>query len=164
MMKCEKVQDFILSDYLDEQLDSKRTLAVEKHLAQCEQCRELAQEVKEKVGPLLKEERRSSPPASLWSSIEKDIEARPAKSPQRFFWVCWKPSLRPWTPQWNPLWVFVLCLMIMAGVVRYQQQVRTVNKYLTEQVDFLALISWDDPLFYYLGELSPGAWWGSLWI
>ena len=41
-MKCKKIQEIILTDYLDGQLDEKQRSSLGRHLAECKSCKEFS--------------------------------------------------------------------------------------------------------------------------
>ena len=75
-MKCEKIQELILMDYLDGEMGAEQLEQVEKHLTACAHCREFETMAKQTVfEPFMNVERVSSP-ESVWYQIKKTIEVK----------------------------------------------------------------------------------------
>jgi predicted anti-sigma-YlaC factor YlaD len=80
-MNCKTIQDLLLTDSLDNELDSRQQKLAEDHLATCSACREFALTVKNTVQVPFDNARRPEPPAYLWKNIQSMIEeerSRPA--------------------------------------------------------------------------------------
>ncbi len=73
-MKCRKVRDLILTDYLDGQANEEQKKNVEKHLASCKLCNEYELAVKKAAfDPFINAERQN-PPEAAWHKIKEQIE------------------------------------------------------------------------------------------
>lgn len=79
-MKCDKIKELILTDYVDGQLEAAEKVRLEEHLKACSACHEFAQTVqKELVTPFADLDRPEVPPA-VWQNIrtaiapEEDVE------------------------------------------------------------------------------------------
>ncbi len=80
-MKCDKVRDYILTDYVDGQLEGSLKSRLEEHLTACSSCREFAQSVqKELVAPFGGLEKPEVPPA-VWQNIKSAIAAEAEPEP-----------------------------------------------------------------------------------
>lgn len=73
-MECKRMEERILTDYIDGNLKGPALEEVESHLKTCASCRALASEVKA-AGGLFKAASRENPPPYLWSRIRSGIEA-----------------------------------------------------------------------------------------
>jgi predicted anti-sigma-YlaC factor YlaD len=74
-MKCERIQELILTDYLDEQLSADQKKHIDQHLSGCAHCRLFAQTARQTAfEPFVKAE-RLQPAASVWEGIKEQIEA-----------------------------------------------------------------------------------------
>lgn len=73
-MKCEKIKDLILTDYVDGYLDTNVQEQVEAHLKTCTTCHEFAQSVqKQLIAPFSNLETKEAPEA-VWQNIKATIE------------------------------------------------------------------------------------------
>ena len=106
-MKCEKVKELVLTDYVDGQLEMAEKARLEEHLKTCAGCHEFAQSVeKELVAPFAGLERPEVPPV-VWQNIRTAIV--PEEEPKQAWtavirFLEYLKSLRP-------------ALLILAGVV-----------------------------------------------
>ena len=145
-MKCEKVRDLILTDYLDGRMaeDDKREL--ELHLAGCSRCRELSAATKKVVaGPFSKAE-RVSPPESVWHDIRDTIKAGErgiARRPAADFLGKLRSFLAFPRPAFAVATVAV-AILLAVFIARLPAEKRVVlNDYLDEQVTFLVSLDTD---------------------
>lgn len=117
MDNCKKFQDLILTDYIDGEFDQSAKAELDAHLAECADCRRLAQEVKrDSVAPFESLEREAVP-GDLWASIKERISSeRPSPSSEFIGRLT-----RALSPQWAP--AFVLTTLIVIGVLFYNQRI-----------------------------------------
>jgi anti-sigma factor RsiW len=81
-MKCDKVQEFLFTDYIDGLADKETEARIDEHIAGCPKCRE----VKEAIAATrasLKSVKREGPPGHIWYRLKEAIlsgkqEERPA--------------------------------------------------------------------------------------
>lgn len=74
-MNCERIQDLILTDYLDDQMDKSQKKYLEEHLSSCPQCMEFARIAKKAAFEPFVNAEKLSPPGSVWSNIQGSILA-----------------------------------------------------------------------------------------
>lgn len=74
-MNCEKIQDLILTDYLDGEMDEKQKRVILQHLANCVDCQDFALTVQKTVIELFNNVEKVNPSESLWYKIKWLIEA-----------------------------------------------------------------------------------------
>ena len=72
-MKCKKIQDIIITDYIDNELDVKTRAVIDGHLAVCKGCRNLQESLTAVVRPL-RDAGPSFPPDFLWRKIKNGLE------------------------------------------------------------------------------------------
>ena len=83
-MDCEKIQELILTDYLDGEMDGKERKSLEEHLARCSACKEFARVAKKSVFEPFLHLEKPEPPESVWWKIKESILAKEqAKTNQR---------------------------------------------------------------------------------
>ncbi len=73
-MKCDNVQELILTDYLDGQVNEEQKKNIEKHLASCVHCREYELVARETVITPFNNTEKLSPPKATWDKIRNQIE------------------------------------------------------------------------------------------
>ena len=145
-MKCEKVRDLILTDYLDGRMAEGDKRELELHLATCNRCREFSAAAKRVVAEPFNTAERVSPPESVWHNIRDTIKAGErviARSPVadfldklKSFLVFPKPAFAVATVA-----VAVLLAVFIARLPAEKQVV--LNDYLDEQVTFLVSLDTD---------------------
>ncbi len=148
-MDCARVQDYILTDYLDGCMRGEAKEELEAHLLQCPRCREFASQARQEVIEPFEQIEREQTPETVWANIKESLEEREAL-PDVFH------SFRPWPDILKklviprPAWVLasLLFLVIMTFVVRQhslnQTYVETQSK---EHVEYLAfMIGYPDSL------------------
>jgi len=74
-MKCEQIQELLLTDYLDGQLDGEGLKSIEQHLSDCPGCREfLAVARKITVEPFYSSKKVFLSQEDVWHRIKQQIE------------------------------------------------------------------------------------------
>jgi len=75
-MNCKKVQELILTDYLDNEMPQDKQKELENHLASCAECKEfLALAKKAAIEPLANSKIANLFQDIIWSKIQKEIQA-----------------------------------------------------------------------------------------
>lgn len=137
-MKCEKIRDLILTDFLDDQLSSGIKKKVESHLDQCVQCREFLHSLQEAAVLPFKQAQESLPPEFVWQRIKAGIsgiplpERAPVQAPGGFFgWLAHAP--RP---------VYVLAaLLVLVSAFFIRGRINTRNSGQAEYAEYYASLS-----------------------
>ena len=73
-MNCKKIEELILTDYIDGNLKAEALREVGAHLASCPNCRKLAAEAVS-AGKLFTGLKKEEPPADLWYKVRAEIAA-----------------------------------------------------------------------------------------
>lgn len=126
-MNCNRIQELILTDYLDGIIKEGPKKQVEDHLARCPQCLEFARTARKTAFESFERLEKTEPPAHLWSRIENAImeENRPVvdQSPS------WIERLKLVFANPRPVVAFVavLALFIAAGTVRQFEIQKTAD-------------------------------------
>lgn len=94
-MKCKKIQDIIITDYIDNELDGKARAVIHCHLAACKACREFLGSLTAVVKPF-RDAEPSSPPDFLWGKIKAGLEREIAPGD----YIGLKDILSIFRPQW----------------------------------------------------------------
>jgi len=72
-MKCKKMQDLIMSDYIDGELKGYLLKKVQDHLASCPECKQFEQSLQQEAIAPFKEAGQIKPPESVWEQIKGTI-------------------------------------------------------------------------------------------
>lgn len=73
-MKCKKVKDIILTDYLDEQLNEDQKKNIKEHLSSCGICRVYELAVRKRVIEPFNNVEKQNPPEAAWHKIKEQIK------------------------------------------------------------------------------------------
>ena len=78
-MNCKKIQDLILTDYLDDQISEKEKRPIEEHLSHCRFCRDFAAAARKVGAGLFTNLDKVGPPEFVWRRIRENIIAQQRK-------------------------------------------------------------------------------------
>lgn len=134
-MKCNQIQEFILTDYSDGQLEGEALKNVEQHLLSCPQCREFSAAVRQlSVEPFLKSNRPVPSQENVWRRIREGIEAEPspAYSPDPLSDTISKLKQIVWMPRPALALLAVAVIVLITAV-----QLRTVGREKAAQMKFM---------------------------
>ena len=84
-MDCKKLQDRLLTDYLDKELGAIERAGVDGHLAGCSECREFFGALQRVAVAPFKEAQEIQPEEIVWRRIQAQIEAERAHSESGFW-------------------------------------------------------------------------------
>ena len=85
-MDCKRIKTWILTDYLDGELDTAKCQALEDHLKNCRACANLLQNAKNTlVKPFENKKHFWTEQEFLWSRIKTKIEKEPKQYPGMIF-------------------------------------------------------------------------------
>lgn len=76
-MDCKKIEEVILTDYIDGKVTGTRLKDIEAHLASCTRCRSLASSLAA-VSAELQKTKRMEPPSEVWEKIRAEVDRGPA--------------------------------------------------------------------------------------
>ncbi len=78
-MRCKRIREIILTDYVDGTLKGDGLREVESHLGSCAECRRLAEEARS-ASSIFKAAPRHEAPPGVWNAIREAISTGPVKS------------------------------------------------------------------------------------
>ncbi len=81
-MNCERVKEFILTDYTDGQLSAQWQEEIKTHVDHCAACRDFAQEVKAQLITPFHQLPVEKPSESVWLAIKANIQPVANEEPQ----------------------------------------------------------------------------------
>jgi predicted anti-sigma-YlaC factor YlaD len=73
-MKCDKVQEFLFTDYIDGILDKETVVSIDKHIEECSKCREVKEAVMA-TSTALKSAKREEPPSYIWHRVKEAVKS-----------------------------------------------------------------------------------------
>ena len=112
-MDCKRVEELILTDYIDAGLTGPALADVEAHLASCSRCRELAS-VLASMGTLFRKAGRKEPPPELWQKIRAEFTLHPNEVSGAGLVLPW---LREWFVRLRPALVAITAAAIIFAVL-----------------------------------------------
>jgi anti-sigma-K factor RskA len=144
-MQCEKFQELILTDYLDDELNVLQHQEIESHLAACPHCRAFAQNAKIALVDPFDQLERIEPSVRVWKNIKEAIgkDANPAVREDPF--DLWE-TLRRLFPLPRPVLVMatfaVMAVMVLTVFLKQNNQTLVVQVE-EEQATYLAYLMED---------------------
>ena len=137
MNNCEKFKDLILTDYIDQELDSQGKSELENHLKICSHCRDFLQEVKNDVSQPAETMDRQPVPERIWTAIKQRIEAEEQSNPHHIgFWQRLRESFS--FPQLSTVFGAMALLTIFLAGNFYNQGIKQARE--KAQVEYLAYV------------------------
>ncbi len=136
-MNCKKIQELILTDYLDGQIDGKAKESLEEHLARCPDCGEFARVAKKSVFEPFLHIKKPEPPESVWLRIKELLLAKEQQKTNLLmdFWEKLSASIP------NPVLAFatVLTFILMVGTLNQFKTNPQINT--SEQEEYLTQLT-----------------------
>lgn len=145
-MKCENIQELLMTDYLDGECRGEGGLRVKNHLDECETCRSFYETVL-KSAAVLRKGGELSPPEAVWLRIRESLEAGQSRAPDFGELLrkvtaaagAFRQHLSDMIPR--PVLGAALPVMILAAVLVFKQPAanwQPAQEYLEEQLFYLA--------------------------
>jgi hypothetical protein len=75
-MRCEKIKELLLTDYIDDSIDINLKEGFNSHIAGCRACRDYKIKIDKGFLPLFKEPKVNFPQDEVWQNIKTSIEDR----------------------------------------------------------------------------------------
>lgn len=148
VMKCEKAQELILTDYMDAELGEEHRREVDEHMRVCAACREFGALAREKNVQLLANVRKEEPPAYLWEGIRERIASeakeRSGILPDTVKFI--REALLSLVKIPRPVIAFAAAAIVIVAVmvVGPVTQRLAVNEYLDDQAAFIVRLGTDE--------------------
>ncbi len=137
-MNCEKIQELILTDYLDGEMDAKWKEELEAHVSECSACKEFVTAVgKSAFEPFLKAQIQR-PPEHVWNKIKENILSAPQEKPNVLaeIWSHFQNAVL--IPKPALAFAMVLLLIIGAGTMKHVTNHSQFNT--ADQVEYFAQV------------------------
>ena len=131
-MKCERVREKLLTEYVDGRASETIKMEVERHLNGCGECREYYQTLKEKVVSPLQEAGPMEAPEKVWEGVrDRIIQRELDKEKVPVFFGMRKPVMA--------LVSVVVLMALVFGGAKYMQYEKdnALNDYLEGEASFL---------------------------
>ena len=146
-MECKKLQDRLITEYLDEELDSEENAEVERHLTACSDCRGFFKAVQGSAVTPFKEAGEMQPDSAVWQRIHEKIEAKQSRSANGFRKLAdaFIPLLRMPQPVFRVALATALILVAVVFARWPSSYVDPVYGYLSEQMTFMGELGSGNP-------------------
>jgi anti-sigma factor RsiW len=137
-MRCEKIQELILTDYMDRELAEKGVREVDAHILSCAACREFKRLADRKAAQPFKAAPSVQAPSYIWERVKQEITvehpgmlAGAADIIRNIFWSLGR------IPKPAVAFAAAAVVIIAILVARPIAQTRAANEYMAEQIDFM---------------------------
>jgi len=140
-MRCDKVKELLMTDYIDGELDGATEKLVRQHLESCVECRAFEAAVQKSAVKPLKAATQKRPPAYVWERIRREVYEE--KSSIAFGSLKERLGELFAVPRLRLVAVTVAMVLIVSAFVGYQRYAdqRALDTYIDEQVSFLSDLS-----------------------
>ena len=137
-MECKKVQDRLMTEYLDKELPAEDRSGIEQHLAECAACREFLGTVQKTAVIPFKEAGEMQPDGIVWERIAAKLEGRRDLLGSGF--GGWLDKIASWRPLPIMRGAFVTALILVVVMVAKFPFTYTdpVYGYMSEQMAFMS--------------------------
>lgn len=137
-MRCDKVKELLMTDYIDGQLDGQTEKLVRQHLESCAACRAFEASVRKSAVEPLKAAAQKRPPAYVWERIRREVYEE--KSSAAFGGLKERLGELFAVPRLRLAAVTVAMVVIVFAFVGYQRYAdqRALDTYIDEQASFLS--------------------------
>lgn len=142
-MKCRKVRDLILTDYLDGELPEGLKREVDAHLSKCALCREFQSKVIKNASLPFRDLKELMPEGYVLEEIKEKIsDINKDRYP---VWARFKETIFQWDGLKRPSWALSLVIaVIVVSVVFTKLSLDTrqskINSYISQQLDSIAYL------------------------
>ncbi len=133
-MKCKRVMELLLTEYIDERLNEKENLEVKNHLESCQGCRDYYNLINKEVVAPLRNAREVTPSEEVWQGIRNKIIERKLAAQNEGILARIKDTLALRKPVMALISV-ILILAIFSGIkISEHASYITVRNYIQEKM------------------------------
>jgi len=144
-MNCKKAQDFILTDYIDQESSSSDQEGVKAHLASCEKCREFERKVRSNCCEAFRNAVPVEPPAEVWNRIRDAIGQGQRPSVVRTYLDLVFDFLRESFFARRPAYAFAAAFTVIFAVIAVwgppMRRHMLARDYLAQKVSFMTALN-----------------------
>jgi len=157
-MNCKKIQDLIITDYLDNELKSGLQAKIKAHIEKCAACCQFEQALRQAAVEPFKHVQKLQPPEYLWHRIKETVTADLPETEPAGVLVKVKDALGFLFQFPKPVFAAALVVTVVlvstvyTRVIVQKKQVarQQVTGYLNEQADFISSLK--DPKITYIND------------
>lgn len=138
-MKCKKVQELILTDYLDDQMKNNKKVRLEEHMARCSACKEFFLAAGKVGNELFSKAGKDEAPELVWRRVKEAVITEQQKKAVFPYKVFEKIKYAFYIPNPALAFVTILALVVIFGAIT---KLMVHNQYLfrtgvQEQIEYL---------------------------
>lgn len=141
-MKCKKIKDLLLTDYIDGQINSDLKRRIDEHLSRCQDCRDFAAQLNSTVIKPFRESTLVEPPYAVWQGIKEEIT--PQREYEQGLFRRLRDNLKHIFTAPKPVFAMATALTLIIAAFIFTQVPfngkKATNNYLQEQIDFLGYL------------------------
>jgi len=139
-MECKKVQERLITEYVDKELGLEENVEIERHLTACLECREFLGAVQRSSVIPFKESGEMQPSGAVWQKIQESLEAERARSRNWFRGLAdvLAPLLRMPQPVFRAAFVTALILVVVVLAKWPSSYADPVEGYIVDQMTFMS--------------------------
>jgi len=144
-MNCERIQELILTDYLDDQLNPDQKNHIDQHLAQCPVCLDFTAAARKTVVEPFLHSKELEPSSSVWSGIKESILAQEERTNVFVSW--WKKNQSLALPRPAMAFAGALVFVFLVGGLnhfKHSAQKATNNEYWESLAETPMALSFND--------------------
>ena len=134
-MRCDKVRELLLTDYIDGELDAGTLEEIKKHLEGCVSCRQLEKELVEGVVTPLRESGIRQPAEKVWVNIKDRVE-KEAESPLIDVFDRVREAFTYRRPALAIVSLAVMAIIASVPVAKYYYERNAAETYIEDQMSF----------------------------
>lgn len=152
-MKCKKIREILMTDYIDGEIDTLLKTKVEDHIKGCKGCFMAKNELEANISAPLRGAELIKPPEELWHKIKDAIEEEVPTEKNfeitnvlRELFIARRPAM---------VAVTAIALFLVIGGLTRSHYVKKdmLNSYFAEQVEFVDSLNNGDNGFYETFEM-----------
>lgn len=136
-MKCEQVQELLMTDYHDNFIASELKKQVDEHLRECSNCRTFYEEFLQFAVEPVRQMSLDEPPVELWQNIRSQIEMDVSREEESAKISSNTSVLRFWKPA-VAAGVLIAASILLFIVNQNNVPQKGVSDYIAEQAMYLA--------------------------
>lgn len=140
-MRCERIQELILTDHMDKELDEKGRREVDAHVSSCASCRQFQREALKRASEPFRLAQAEEAPSYIWERVKRRIAAGAAEEPGLLLNTAGllRRVFSPLLKIPKPAIAFAATAAIIIAVIMARPATNKYGayEYLNEQMDFM---------------------------
>lgn len=139
-MKCNEIQDLILTDYIDKEADKQLSAEITQHLKHCQACREFLQIAEAAVIKPFESLNREQPGEEVWQNIKSQIDLDEDAAEEGLL-SRWRKIIMPYFVPALGLYLLCMAFIGVFGQSSDKVQSPTAENGGIEQIEYFASLT-----------------------